>query len=198
MLHIRATLQRAAGRLDEAERCYTLARDRAERAGAAPFTAWIALEHAQLLVERHGDARRADIDELARHALDLAQSLGADGLARRARSLLSEHEPSGPCAGDYLPASAAAEVAIERDGESWLVRAGAVQLRLADSKGLKWLAQLVSEPGREFHVLDLSAAAGVVDRGDAGEVLDPRSRGAGTASRLGGGARPDQRAAPPA
>jgi hypothetical protein len=49
-------------------------------------------------------------------------------------------------------------------------------VRLADSKGMNWLSRLVKEPGREFHVLDLSAATGGVDAGDAGEVLDVRAR----------------------
>jgi hypothetical protein len=53
---------------------------------------------------------------------------------------------------------------------------GSVELRLSDSKGLRWLAQLVSEPGREFHVLDLSAPAGASDGGDSGELLDGRAR----------------------
>lgn len=49
-------------------------------------------------------------------------------------------------------------------------------MRLADSKGLHWLAQLVNEPHREFHVLDLSAASGAVDAGDSGALLDVRAR----------------------
>jgi hypothetical protein len=43
------------------------------------------------------------------------------------------------------------------------------------------LAQLVERPGQEMHVLDLAIEpdeAGVIDRGDAGEVLDAQARAA--------------------
>ena len=47
-------------------------------------------------------------------------------------------------------------------------------------RGVRLLAALVAEPGREFHVLDLSGGsrvtAGPVDRGDAGELLDEEAR----------------------
>jgi hypothetical protein len=47
-------------------------------------------------------------------------------------------------------------------------------------RGVRLLATLVAEPGREFHVLDLSGGSRVaalpVDRGDAGEVLDEEAR----------------------
>jgi len=45
--------------------------------------------------------------------------------------------------------------------------------RLKDSKGLAYLAQLFSHPGRELHVLEL---AGVDAPGDAGPVLDERAK----------------------
>jgi tetratricopeptide (TPR) repeat protein len=177
VLHIRATLQRAAKRFDDAERCYALALEQAEQAGAAAFAAAVALDHALLLAERDPALRSAEIQALCRRALAGAESLGADGLARRARALSAECSQSrgAPSAEPRTPHRVDG-VAIERDGESWLVRSGTIQLRLADSKGLKWLAQLVREPGREFHVLDLCAGAGTLDAGDAGELLDPQAR----------------------
>lgn len=177
VLYIRATLQRAAKRFDQAERCYTRALEQAEQAGAAPFAAAIALDHALLLAERDDALRSAEIQALCRRALASAESLGADGLARRARALCADgaQDRAVPSSEPRTPPRADG-VAIERDGESWVVRSGSLQLRLADSKGLKWLAQLVSEPGRDFHVLDLCAAAGTLDAGDAGELLDPQAR----------------------
>jgi len=171
---IRATLQRAAGRLDEAERCLERALEQTRRAGAAPFAAWAALDLAALLGTQ--PARRSQARELACEACEAAVRLGAPGLERRARGWIEA------AAGPAPPPRASPRdgvVSIARDGESWLVSWADVCLRLADSKGLVWLAQLVNEPGREFHVLDLSAASGGVDAGDAGdagEVLDPRAR----------------------
>jgi len=47
-------------------------------------------------------------------------------------------------------------------------------VRLKDSRGLRILARLVEEPGRELHVLLLSAEGeeGAIDRGSGGDVLD--------------------------
>lgn len=168
---IRATLHRAAGRLDESERCLERALEQARRAGALPFAAWVQLDLAALASRQ--PARRGRARELALEVGDQAVRLGAPGLERRARAL----SEASPC---DAPAPAQSErdasISIDRDGELWLVSWGDVRVRLADSKGLNWLAQLVNDPGREFHVLDLSAAAGIIDAGDAGEVLDVRAR----------------------
>lgn len=75
---------------------------------------------------------------------------------------------------------AAGTFTMELVGESWLVRSGTESFHLKDTKGVRILAQLVREPGREFHVLELAGApeAGteVIDRGDAGEVIDEEAR----------------------
>jgi tetratricopeptide (TPR) repeat protein len=170
--HVRATLHRAAGRLDLAEHCLGLALEQTRRAGALPFAAWVELDLATLISTQ--PARRSQARELALAASSAAARLGSPGLERRARALLEAEAARLPA---VLPAPRdAASVSIERDGESWLVSWGDVRVRLADSKGMNWLRTLVTEPGREFHVLDLSAASGVIDAGDAGEVLDVRAR----------------------
>ena len=65
-------------------------------------------------------------------------------------------------------------------------------VRVRDLKGMRYLARLLADPGREFHVLDLVAAENAscaVDRsqtaglprsalGDAGEMLDARAKDA--------------------
>ena len=53
-------------------------------------------------------------------------------------------------------------------------------VRVRDLKGMRYLAQLVAHPGREFHVLDLVAAetGQRTSLGDAGEILDERAKGA--------------------
>lgn len=80
---------------------------------------------------------------------------------------------------------AARTAALGRDGKWWVVSCGGSSVRLADTKGLRYLAELVSRPGVERHALDLvdrvegPAPAGGPDRrvlGDAGEVLDARAR----------------------
>ena len=65
--------------------------------------------------------------------------------------------------------------AFHRQGDFWTVVYEGATFRLKDTRGARYLAQLLYEPGREFHALDLVA----VDRGatrpiggDAGAVLD--------------------------
>jgi len=41
---------------------------------------------------------------------------------------------------------------------------------------MQMLAQLVAEPGRELHALDLAGGGDAADGGDAGEVLDKTAR----------------------
>jgi tetratricopeptide (TPR) repeat protein len=75
-------------------------------------------------------------------------------------------------------------LAFRREGDFWSVVFEGRTTRLRDSKGLRYLAQLLADPGRELHVLDLvvreqggSSSATVADvAGDAGELLDDRSR----------------------
>ena len=76
------------------------------------------------------------------------------------------------------------------EGDYWSVGFEKHTTRLRDSKGLQYLARLLANPGREFHVLDLVAAdkaaldmsrdpAGsrlVSDAGDAGQLLDTRAK----------------------
>jgi hypothetical protein len=71
-----------------------------------------------------------------------------------------------------------------REGEYWTIVYQGTITRLKDSKGLGFLAQLLGEPGREFHVLDLVNAAqgNPVARDRAGEEL--RSEGLGDAGEV--------------
>jgi hypothetical protein len=88
-------------------------------------------------------------------------------------------EPRLPVVGDV--------VEVTGDGRGWTISQGGTRARLGDSKGLRYLALLVSQPGVEHHALDLVdrvegvAASGGVDRrrlGDAGEQLDGQARAA--------------------
>jgi transcription elongation GreA/GreB family factor len=51
-------------------------------------------------------------------------------------------------------------------------------VHVRDLKGMRYLAQLLAHPGREFHVLDLVAAetGQRMALGDAGEILDERAK----------------------
>lgn len=83
---------------------------------------------------------------------------------------------------------------LRPEGEYWTVTFGTATFRLRDTKGLRYLARLLEQPGRELHVLDLAAgehgipgdeprrsAAGdaglrTVRTSDAGSLLDEQAK----------------------
>ena len=82
---------------------------------------------------------------------------------------------------------------FRREGDYWTVTFEEHTIRVRDLKGMRYLARLFADPGREFHALDLVAAengnGGQADRshpaslprsafGDAGEMLDTRAKDA--------------------
>src|SRR5262249_29219204 len=80
---------------------------------------------------------------------------------------------------------------LRRGGDVWEVGFADETLRMKDVKGVHLLTMLLAHPGREIHVLDLAAGrvgpapaaaastgGEVVDRGDAGPLLDPTARAA--------------------
>ena len=91
-------------------------------------------------------------------------------------------------AGDAEGEQPAADLNMfRREGDYWSVVFEGRTVRVRDLKGMRYLARLLADPGREFHVLDLVAAeTGAVaqvegglshtELGDAGEVLDVRAK----------------------
>jgi tetratricopeptide (TPR) repeat protein len=81
---------------------------------------------------------------------------------------------------------------FRREGDYWSVIFDGHTVRVRDLKGMRYLARLLADPGREYHVLDLAAAetgrGARVDSGhanlprsalgDAGEILDTRAKDA--------------------
>ena len=83
------------------------------------------------------------------------------------------------------------ENVFRREGDYWSVAFESQTIRLRDLKGLRYLARLLADPGREFHVLDLVAdqtgSAVDVERGaddgltiasdlNAGVLLDAQAK----------------------
>ena len=83
---------------------------------------------------------------------------------------------------DRIEVAMAATNVFRREGDYWSVVFESRTVRVRDLKGMRYLAQLLGNPGREFHVLDLVAAetGQQTGLGDAGEMLD---EGAKTAYR---------------
>src|SRR5829696_5205308 len=140
---------------------------------------------------------------VARSSLADAHQFGgreqrADLERRAARTILHAIEtvPSpGPApdlgSGDATDDAADHRNVFRREGDYWTVTFDGRTVRVRDLKGVRYLARLLAEPGREFHVLDLAAAesgggaradsghaAGLARSGpgDAGAMLDARAK----------------------
>jgi hypothetical protein len=140
-------------------------------------------------------------------ALADADTLGMASIAGRIqvlRTTLADRKASAGRAID-APAPEAYKNLFRREGQYWTVCYQGSVARLTDAKGLRLLARLLADPGREFHAVDLEAADAQAQRpapapvrdaadrdelpvradlGDAGDLLDATAKAAYKA-RLG-------------
>lgn len=125
-----------------------------------------------------------------------ASDLAGAGASRRKELERALGEMQGKAAsGTVEPSSPpGSDDRFQREGEFWTIAYHGSVCRLKDSKGLRFLAHLLRNPGAEIHVLDLvaqveggSAGPRRADRsvpvgseglGDAGDVLDPAAKAA--------------------
>jgi LuxR family maltose regulon positive regulatory protein len=174
----RGLVASAAGDHEEARRTLGDAVALLERSGL-PFEAAGARMRLTAPLAALGRAPAAEREAGA--ALASLEELGAARAAERARALLTELRSGAPPGRAVAPAPsrpARTEALLRRDGEYWTVGFGGDEVRMRDSKGLRYLAELLANPGHEFHVLDLvglergarGVNARVLDVGQAGEV----------------------------
>jgi hypothetical protein len=161
----------ALGREDEAIRHCERALELAERMDADAHRAWVHLTWG----EGTGERGRLEL------ALELAQKLDMPAVAERARAAMDKARPH-PAGESALPSLA---LRHDRSRNEWTIEHAGRSFRLKDLRGLRMLAQLVDQPGREIHALDLASEGGgdpgdaaAADLGDAGEVIDLRARNA--------------------
>jgi tetratricopeptide (TPR) repeat protein len=182
----------ATRRWAEADDHFTAATAAHQRLEAGPLLARTRYEHARMLLARGqaGDQRRAG--RLLDQGLAAASALGMAAVVEGIQTLRAGEAPAeGPAADAATP-----EVTrnlFRREGEYWTVRYEGSVVRLKDTKGLRHLARLLGQPGRELHVIDLEATDGRPpepapagggelearpDLGDAGAMLDATAKAA--------------------
>jgi tetratricopeptide (TPR) repeat protein len=146
------------------------------RTGAMHYQARTQVAYAEMLLRRgeRGDSARAA--ELLQASVATARRLGMTKLAERAGDLIAQipgdvfvaelGEPALPpnAQDEQLRPHKAPErdpwtVLLRREAEFWTVAQHHIVLRLKDVKGLHYLAHLLKHPDREFHALELVAAA---------------------------------------
>ena len=142
--------------------------------------------------------------EAARARMSLAEAHAASGSEHRAalereaaRTILDGIRATAPPAHveDDAPdeQQGTSANAFHREGDYWSVTFDGHTVHMRDLKGMRYLARLLADPGREYHVLDLVAAetgpgtqtdtgrAADLPRsafGDAGEMLDAQAKDA--------------------
>jgi len=168
------------GRPDDAE----IDLDQADRAcaasGALAFRVEAQYELARVLADR---SRPGDADRARSLLTAAARSAEALGMTPFVESIAAAARDAPRAAPTPRPSSSS----LVRDGDLWIVQHDGVIARLRDSKGMRYLAELIAHPGMERHALDLvGLTEGAVtepglDRrqlGDAGAVLDEQSKAA--------------------
>lgn len=182
-----------------------------ERLGAIPLLTRTRYEYGRMLIRRGQPADRARARERLDRATATARATGMAALsAQIARLLQADADetppemPSAAAPGERdtpavgLPAEPKRD-RFQREGEYWTVSYEGAVVRLKDSKGLRQIALLLAQPGRELHATDLEAMVGGAieptasgpgsrvdpgelglrpDFGDAGELLDAEARAA--------------------
>jgi tetratricopeptide (TPR) repeat protein len=168
-----------------------------QRMGARPWLAYTQYDYGRMLAARDGpgDAERAG--SLWNSALRNARENGMVALEEKVVALLGRLGADQVSQDAGLPSEGAGPTVFRREGEYWSIAFEGDAFRLKDTKGLRYLAQLLANPGREAHAIDLLVAgeggslpsaaqgrlptetgAGAQASVDAGEVLDGHARAA--------------------
>ena len=175
---VRARVMAGAGDVARAITTMEVALDRLPPAGVPLLRATLLIDLVRLH-DRAGNKAAARVEtaraKAALAGLDVV--LPPDDLALLDRAGAGGSAPATP---------AQRRATLSREGRGWVVACGDMRCRLQDTKGLRYLAELVRSPGVERHALDLvdrveGVAAGelAVDRhllGDAGELVDAGAR----------------------
>jgi hypothetical protein len=145
------------GLLNEAVSCLQDATAFAETAGALPGQVLSLQAAAAVLSLRRTPGDQQQASACQARAREIAERLGVPGLLGRLT----------PKAGQW---------SLRRDGQDWLLQAGAEQARLRDSRGLHYLRTLLVAPGSEIPALDLVAGRPGLALADSGPLLDATAR----------------------
>src|SRR5262245_45684922 len=157
-------------RWDEAEQHFHDALAMNTRMGARPWVAYTQYDYATMLLRRHQPGDHDKAQALLALALATAQEVGMPRLVGKIHTQKADERdedfrrkavgtaPSSPLS---LPPPAASlpqpqdPNVLRRDGDSWILVYEGHACHLKDAKGVHYLAALLHDPGREFHVLDL-------------------------------------------
>ena len=150
--HWLGVLSITAGRLDDAARHLEEALELHERLGAHAWLAYTRCEYGLMLDEHGGRDERERAQAMLRDSLAFAESHGMEPIATRVREALGERVGVGT-------GSPSGDNVFRQEGDWWTLAFEGNTSRLNGSKGFTYLRQLLANPGRELHVLQLVALA---------------------------------------
>ncbi|MDQ4089950.1 MAG: tetratricopeptide repeat protein, partial [Actinomycetota bacterium] len=184
----------AGGRWDDAQRHYERALRQAEDMPHRVERAEVRRCYATMLLERAGPGDHERGRQLAHEAIQQYVSFGMTGRVGLTQQLVSSRGAPEAVASIARSIEAPSRPSFRQEGDVWAIGYGDQLIRLRDAKGLHFLARLLREPGREFHVLDLGREGGdlrihvgvrehmpmgrATDIGDAGPLLDAKAKAA--------------------
>lgn len=143
-------------RREEAEAWYEAALEMNTSIGARPWVARTQYDYARLLQGRDGPGDHERAISLLSESLATARELGMISLEMAALDgVRATAVPDAHAAGERVVLNPPR--VFRREGEYWAVSFDGRLHRLKDSKGLRYLAHLLGNPGRELHVLHLVA-----------------------------------------
>ena len=156
-----AQLAALDGDLDAADSHFAAAHDAALRAGAVLVAAVVDHQAGRAL----GDRTRLN------RAAEVWRRVGATGRLAQIEALTESPTPRQAAPAD--PGNR-----FVRDGDVWSITFDGETCALTDRKGLRDLARLLAEPGREIAAQDLMATGGTVIDAGGGPVIDDEARDA--------------------
>jgi hypothetical protein len=146
-------------------------------ASLQPFPRWAAVLRTQL-APLEAECPHVDLDQQRVTGRMLALERAVDLALRTVDEELvaAAAQASTPVANAPTGIARPGSGVFRHEGEYWTIAYEGAVCRLRDAKGLHYLAQLLRDPGREFHVLDL--VLGATD-GARREEENPLARSAG-------------------
>ena len=173
---------RVATALDEPRAAIEILEHGLEHLSTVEHPCLRAAMHLELARIRTQDDRAgAVIDAQAAAAIHARLDTAAPASLDELLEVLEVRSPQPVDQPELTPAPVRGSLAL--DGNRWTVKSGDAVATVKDSKGMRYLHALVSRPGVDWHVLDLSEvgegrSGSGSDRswvGDAGELLDEKA-----------------------
>lgn len=182
-------LATALSQWDEAARHFEAALTHNRAMGARSWVAHTEHDYARMLLRRRGEGDQEHARDLLLAALAAARELELSALEKKAEQLLAEESPdivAEPAAVTDLRPDPISPYVFRCEGEFWTMVFQSEGSRLKNTKGLHYLARLLSEPSSEVHSLELIAGLSDRPQPDSGKFLDATTGRASVAFADGG------------